>query len=365
MKIVLRETKIGGVGLSPGQVVKVEEGYQGPSRLRVVGYGPDVYEEFDTQDVKAALGKIGKTDITWIQVYGISHSSTIQQIGRVLSIHPLAMEDIVSTWGRSKFQDYRDQIFVVAKAAILDESNDRLSFEQISMVVGHNYLISFQESQNMIFKPVEDRLRDPLRIIRKRESGYLLYALLDTLVDHLLASMGGVEDDITEMEDQMLEQEAQPDLEAIYRLKRCVLMLSRMASPMQEMAKRLEILDSDIVPESLDYYFRDLADHCTRAGERITNARLVLQNLQDYYIMEGDHRTNEVMRVFTVIGTIFLPLSFVASLYGMNFSTDAALGMPELKMPYAYPVLLLIMLVYFIGSLIYFKRKGWLTSKNK
>ena len=364
MKVVLRETKLGGVGLSPGQVVKVEEGYQGPSRMRVVSYGPDMYEEFETLDVKQALGKIGTNDITWIQVYGISHSATIKQIGRVLSIHPLAMEDIVSTWGRSKFQDYRDQIFVVGKAAILDEPNDRLAFEQVSIVVGRNYLISFQESENVIFAPVEERLRDPQRIIRKRESGYLLYALLDTLVDHLLASMGGVEEDITEMEDQMLENEAAPDLEAIYRLKRCVLMLSRMASPMQEMAKRLEILDSDIVPESLDYYFRDLADHCTRAGERITNARLVLQNLQDYYIMEGDHRTNEVMRVFTVIGTIFLPLSFIASIYGMNFNTDSPMGMPELDWPYAYPVLIGLMFIYFIASLIFFKKKGWLSSKK-
>ena len=364
MKVVLRETKMGGVGLSPGLVVKEQEGYLGPSRMRVVTYGPDHYNAFETQDVKEALSKIGTDAITWIQVYGISHSATIQQIARVLSIHPLAMEDIVSTWGRSKFQDYRDQIFVVAKAAILDEPNDRLALEQVSIVAGRNYLITFQESEHIIFAPVEDRLRDPQRIIRKRESGYLLYAVLDTLVDHLLASMGGVEDDITEMEDQMLESESVPDLNAIYRLKRCVLTLSRMAAPMQEMAKRLEILDSDIVPESLDYYFRDLADHCTRAGERITNARLVLQNLQDYCILEGDHRTNEVMRVFTVIGTIFLPLSFIASLYGMNFSTSVEGGMPELAIPYAYPILLAAMFIYFIGSLIYFKKKGWLSSKH-
>ncbi len=360
MKVVLRETKIGGVGLSPGQVVKEQQGYQGPSRIRVVAYGPDFHEEFETQDVEKALAKIGTTDIVWIQVLGISHSDGIQRIGQALNIHPLAMEDVVSTWGRSKFQDYRDQIFVVAKAAILDEPNDRLTFEQVSIVVGRNYLVSFQETETPIFTPVEERLSDPQRIIRKRESGYLLYALLDTLVDHLLASMAGVEDDITEMEDDMLEkEESTPDLDAIYRLKRTVLMFSRMAAPMQEMAKRLEILDSDIVPESLDYYFRDLADHCTRVGERIINARAVLQNLQDYYILEGDYRTNEVMRIVTVFGTIFLPLSFVASVYGMNFK-----NMPELDWPYAYHTLVGLMIIYTVGALGFFWKKGWLSFKK-
>jgi magnesium transporter len=252
-------------------------------------------------------------------------------------------------------------VFVVGKTTVLDVPADRLYVEQVSILAGAKYVISFQETDLPLFKSVETRLLDAQRVIRRRGPGYLVYSLLDTLVDELLASLDTIEEWIVEMEDEVLVHKRHLELDEIFRLKRVVLVLSRIASPMQELAKRLQALDSEIVPDVLDVYFRDLAEHATRAVERITNARFVLQNLQEYFHMEGDHRNNDVMRVLTVVATIFIPLSFVAGVYGMNFNPEASpWNMPELETYYGYPITLCAMCVYAIVLMVYFKRKKWL-----
>ncbi len=362
MEVVVRESRLGGVGLPPGELgIPLEVTSRHAAHIRVLGYGPDGCYEFETEKADEALNRIGEKPVTWVQVTGICQVGIIQEIGRRLNIHPLALEDVATTWGRSKLQDYGEQLFVVGKAAVLDAAAKRLSIEQVSMVVGANYVVSFQETESPLFDPVEERVLDPQRIIRKKGPGYLLYALLDTLVDHLLASIDAVEEEIIEMEDGVLDKQHSLDIQAIYRHKRAVLMLSRIASPMQELAKRIETLDSDLVPDSLDYFFRDLADHSTRAAERIAHARAVLQNLQEYYHIEGDHRNNDVMRVLTVIATIFIPMTFVVGVYGMNFNPAAShWNMPELNEPYGYPIVMVAMALYAVIMLVFFKRKKWM-----
>jgi len=363
MEVHIRKSRLQGVGLSPGDVgaPAKDAAPHAPPRMRVLGYGEDGCFELDTTNVNDALVRIGEKSVTWIQVIGISEISFIRELGQRMNIHPLALEDVATTWGRAKLQDYGGQLFVVGKSAIVDPADPpRLSIEQVSLVVGANYVVSFQETESTLFEPVESRILDPQRVIRKRNTGYLLYALLDMLVDHLLASIDAIEEDIIKLEDSILDGNCQLELSSIYRHKRAVIMLSRIAAPMQELAKRIETLDSDLVPDTLDYYFRDLADHATRAAERIEHARIVLQSLQEYYHIEGDHRNNDVMRVLTVIASIFIPMTFVVGVYGMNFNTSHAWNMPELNYPYGYPMVMGAMALYAVVMYVYFKRKKWI-----
>lgn len=362
MEVHVRKSRLRGVGLSPGEIgLDSETAPSMPPRLRVLGYSADGCFELETNQLDEALARIGEKSVTWIQVIGISEVGFLKELGQRMNIHPLALEDVATTWGRAKLQDYGEQLFVVAKSAIVDPADPpRLTIEQVSLVVGENYLVTFQEAESTLFDPVEKRIRDPQRVIRQRNTGYLLYALLDTLVDHLLASIDALDEDIIGLEDGVLEGNCALSLENIYRHKRAVIMLSRIAAPMQELARRLETLDSQLLPDTLDYYFRDLADHATRAAERIEHGRIVLQNLQEYYHMEGDHRNNDVMRVLTVIATIFIPMTFVVGVYGMNFNTSHPWNMPELNWPYGYPLVLGAMALYAIGMFVFFKRKDWI-----
>lgn len=364
MQVHVRKSRLRGVGLSPGEIgehADISAPHSTP-RLRVLGYGPDGCFELETTKLDDALARIGEKAVTWIQVIGISEVGFIKQIGERMNIHPLAVEDVATTWGRAKLQDYGDQLFVVGKSAIVTPSDPvHLVIEQVSLVVGANYLVTFQETESTLFEPVEKRILDPQRVIRKRNTGYLLYALLDTLVDHLLASIDALDEDIICLEDSVLDGNCELDLQNIYRHKRAVIMLSRIAAPMQELARRCESLDTHLLQDSLDYYFRDLADHSTRAAERIEHGRIVLQNLQEYYHMEGDHRNNDVMRMLSVVATIFIPMSFVTGIYGMNFNTaDGPLSMPELNFEYGYPICLVLMAGYAFFMVRYFRRKKWL-----
>ncbi len=363
MHIRVRKSQLQGVGLSPGEFAEPKEksGAHPPPRLKVIGYGPDGCFELDTNKLNVALARIGEKAVTWIQVIGISEVSFIKELGEQMKIHPLALEAVATTWGRSKLQDYGDQLFVVGKSAMVEPGDPPcLAIEQVSIVMGRNYLVTFQETESTLFEPVEKRIMDPQRLIRQRNTGYLLYALLDTLVDHLLASIDALEEDIIRLEDGVLEGNAQLDLQNIYRHKRAVIMLSRIAAPMQELARRCETLDCHLLPDTLDYYYRDLADHATRAAERIEHGRVVLQNLQEYYHMEGDHRNNDVMRVLTVVATIFIPMTFVVGVYGMNFNTASKWNLPELNWPYGYPLVMGLMGLYAVVTFCFFRKKGWI-----
>ncbi len=361
MEIVIRHSKSSRGNLLPEEMNLAETCTGTPALLKVMGFGPDGTFQFETRNVEEALSRIGEKEMLWIQVIGPSNLGQIQEFGKRLNIHPLALNDIARSWGRSKMEDFGEQILVVGKTTLLDVPKDKLNVEQVEILAGTNYVVSFQETDYPLFAPEEKRLLEPQRAIRRRGPGYLLYTMLDTLVDHLLASLDTIEEWITEMEDEVLVHKRRLELEEIYKLKRVVLVLARIATPMQELAKRLQSLDGEIVPDVLDLYFRDLAEHATRAVERIANARLVLQNLQEYFHMEGDHRNNDVMRVLTVVATIFIPLSFVAGVYGMNFNPGASdWSMPELATPYGYPITLVGMCVYALILMVYFKRKDWL-----
>jgi len=362
MEVCIRESRLRNVGLPPGEI-EAGKNFSGPAvtRLRVLGYGPDGCFELDTTKIDEALARIGEKAVTWIQIIGIRQVSVIKEIGERLSIHPLALADVAQTWGRAKLQDYNKQLFVVGNAAVLDRPAKHINIEQVSIVMGSNYLVTFQETESALFEPVESRIQDPQRFIRKRDTGYLLYALLDMLVDHLQASIDAVDEEVIAMEDSMLNSRQSLKLEEIYRHKRSVILLSRLASPMQEVAKRIEMIDNELVPDSLDYYFRDLHEHAVRAGDRVDHARSLLQNLQEYYHIEGDHRNNDVMRMLSVVATIFIPMSFVTGVYGMNFNTaDGPYSMPELNNPYGYPICLAVLACYALFMYRYFKRKKWL-----
>ena len=361
MEVVIHESRLQGVGLPPGEIGPPVHGAPStPARLRVLSFGPEGCEQIETDQIDQALARLGQKSVTWVQVMGISQVSLIREIGQRLNIHPLALEDVATTWGRAKLQDYGNQLFVVGKAAVLNRSDDQVVIEQVSMVMGVNYLITFQETPSALFEPIERRLLDPQRAIRKQPAGYLLYALLDTLVDHLLQSMDAIDEEVIAMEDGVLNHKNLLNLDDIYRHKRSVVLLSRMASPMREVAKGLEMIDNALIPDALDYYFSDLNDHSTRAAERINHARAVLQSLQEYYHIRGDHLNNYVMRVLTVVATIFIPMTFVTGIYGMNFhNANSVWSMPELNTAFGYPVIMGCFLLYALVAFSYFRRKGW------
>ena len=340
---------------APGTVTYVGRKEKAETFLEVIDYNADDFERFTSKKPEDAF-KFEKEDrVTWINLDGLSNTLEIEKVGKYYGLHPLIIEDIVNTNQRPKIDEYKDYYFIVAKMLYF-EKDGNLVQEHISFVLGHNYVLSFQEAGGDVFDGVRERLENVQGRIRSRGADYLVFALLDAIVDNYFVVIEEMSDRIENLEEQLFSAQPNDDTTfEIQELKRTMLRIRRAVYPLREVVSRMEKINSGIIHEQTLNYIRDLYDHLNQVTENIEIYREMTWGLMDMYLTTINNKMNEVMKVLTIMASIFIPLTFMAGIYGMNFKY-----MPELGYRYSYPILLIIMLLLIVGMLYYFKRKRWL-----
>lgn len=342
-------------GLPPGTLIYVGDKKDHAIQLRVIDYNRELYNETVVQDIKE-IGSFKNADtVSWLKVDGVHEVDLILKIGEVYELHPLLLEDIVNTAHRPKVEDHEKHLYFTFKMLTFDEENMTLGSEQVSIVLGSSYVISFQETPHDIFDAVRSRIKTSKGRIRGKETDYLVYALIDAVVDSYISFLESYDAYIDELEEKILVNPNQEDVALILRLKKQLLFLRRTITPLREAISFIQNTDSALLNPGTVKYFSDVHDHLLYVIDSIESNRSLLDGLMESIMSNMSNRMNEVMKVLTIIATIFIPLTFIAGIYGMNFT-----HMPELGWKYAYPTLLGSMGVIFVGMLIFFKKSKWL-----
>lgn len=284
-----------------------------------------------------------------------SRGDVIEKLGKCFNVHPLTLEDILNTEQRPKAEDFDDYIFIVSKMLYYDEKEHLVRSEQVSIILGPNFLISFQEVEGDVFNSVRERLRKGKGRIRKAASDYLAYALIDAIVDHYFIILENFGEKIESLEDQLVTAPTQETLQSIHNMKREMILFRKQVWPLRELIAKLTKGETPLINESTHVYLRDVYDHTIQIIDTIESFRDILSGMLDIYLSTISNRMNEVMKVLTIIATIFIPLTFIAGIYGMNFKF-----MPELEWHWGYFLALLVMGIIALVMVFYFWKKEWL-----
>jgi magnesium transporter len=342
-------------GLSPGTLVHIGEKKTEKVKISLMNYDQEHFMEKELAAVEESFAYKDTPSVTWINIDGLHEIDLIENIGGHFSLHPLILEDIVHTGQRPKAEDYDDYIYIVLKMLFYDETAHHISAEQVSLILGARYLISFQEIEGDVFNFVRERIRKGKGRIRKSGPDYLAYALMDAVVDHYFGILERLGEQIERLEGQLLNHPTSQTLQNIHRLKREMIFFRKQIWPMRDLLNFLMREESALVQESTDVFLRDVYDHIIQVFDTIESLRDVLTGMLDLYLSTLSNKMNEVMKVLTIIATIFIPLTFIAGIYGMNFEF-----MPELHWKWSYPLLWVLLIGVFVGMLMWFKRRRWL-----
>jgi magnesium transporter len=350
-----RKRRTKKTGLPPGTPVYVGERKDEKVRISVLDYDEVQYQEKEVKDVEECFPFKDTSTVTWINVDGIHHVDIIEKIGKHFGLHPLIQEDIVNTEQRPKMEDFGSYIYIVLKMIYHDENDGEIKMEQVSLILGENYVISFQEKEGDIFNHVRERLKNGKGRIRKMKADYLAYSLLDAVVDNYFFILEKTGEQIEELEDRVVSQPKPETLQEIHRLKRMMIFLRRSVWPLREVISNLERGESSLIQETSRIYLRDVYDHTIQVIDSVETFRDMLSGMHDTYLSSISNRMNEIMKVLTIIATIFIPLTFIAGIYGMNFQF-----MPELEWRWGYFAVWLIMVGVAVVMVGFFRRKKWL-----
>jgi magnesium transporter len=343
------------VGLPPGTLVHIGEETDEEIRITVLDYSESQFQEKQIESVDECFPFKDKPTVTWINVDGVHSVDIIESLGKQYGIHLLVLEDIVNTDQRPKLQDFDDYLFVVLKMLHDYDPQDGIQVEQVSLIVGSNFVISFQERRGDIFDPIRERIRNAKGRIRKMGADYLAYSLMDAIVDNYFTVLEKLGEQIESVQEQLLTDPALDTLHGIQRLKRELLFLRKSVWPLREAVNSFERSESSIVRKSTRVYLRDVYDHTIQVIDALETCRDMTSGMLDIYLSSISNKMNEIMKVLTIAAVIFIPLTFVAGIYGMNFDY-----MPELHWRAGYPVALLVMFTIAAVMLCFFKRKKWL-----
>ncbi len=343
-------------GLPPGSLVHVGNVLTEETRISVVDYSKDVATETQISSIDELLSYRQSDTVTWVIVEGLSNVGVVEQIGEMFGIHQLVLEDILNTHQRPKFEEYEDYLYIVLKGMMAEGEEFTVSYEQISLLLLENIVFAFKEKQDELFAPVLQRIRTSKGRFRSLGADFLTYSILDAIIDQNFILIDALDEAITVLEDQLLAGEpSNATLNAIQRLKREIVGVRRYVSPIRELINEMLRSESPLIDEKTHIYLRDVSDHAIRVIESIELHRDIISGLLDIYISSVSNKMNEVMKVLTVFASIFIPMTFLTGIYGMNFEY-----MPELKLHWTYPALWLVFLTIPVSLLIYFKRKKWL-----
>jgi magnesium transporter len=368
------------VGLPPGTLIHLGSERTTESRITLFDYDEKEIHEKEIGNVEDCFPFRDTATVTWINVDGVHQTGVIEALGTHFGIHPLVLSDIVNTRQRPKIEDYDDYLFVVLKMIHQGShshhdgtgtngnlakngsqwkpgksENGEITAEQVSLIIGPNYVISFQETPEDLFNPIRNRLRSSSGRIRKKGADYLAYALIDTIVDNYFVILETLGEKVEDLEDELLRFPDEKTMLAIHNLKRDMIFLRRSVWPLREVTGFLERGESKLIHKTTRVYLRDIYDHTIQVIDNIETSRDILSGMLDIYLSTLSNRTNSVMKVLTIIATIFMPLTFIAGVYGMNFE-----NMPELQWHWGYPAVVLLMLIISTGMLLFFRKKRWI-----
>jgi magnesium transporter len=343
------------IGLPPGTLVHVGEEFIEKSKISVIDYDETSCREKEIMNVSdLAPFKDGRTT-TWINVDGIHDVTSVEALGELFHLHPLVLEDIVNATQRPKIEDAGDYLFIVLKVLDYNEESDEITLTQLSLVLGSEVLLSFQERQGDLFNPVRERLKGGNVRIRKSGADYLAYSLIDTVVDNYFAILEKLSEKMEVLEEELVKNPGRETLQGIHRMKTDMIYLRRSIWPLREVVNTLGRGESALIKDSTLPYLRDVYDHTIHAVDTLETFRDIVSGMLDIYLSSVSNRLNEIMKVLTIIATIFIPLTFLSGWYGMNFK-----DMPELAWRWGYPMVIGIALAVATTMLIYFWRKKWL-----
>jgi len=343
------------LGLAPGTLLFTGERKMEQVVFTVIHYNENLFEELFPKHIDEIIHLVDTSkDMLWINIDGIHDEEVIETICSKLLIHKLTMEDVLSVGQRPKLDEHPEYIHTVIKMFMIDE-DDSIDDEQISFILHKNILISFQEKKGDVFDGVRKRIYEGKGYIRKKKSDYLLYALIDSVVDHYFVILEALGERIEAIELELLENPSKATLNKLHKVRRETLELRRSVYPLREVISKLEKIDDSIINPDVRVFIRDLYDHTIQVIDTIEVMRESALALMDLYMNSVSNKLNEIMKVLTIMASIFIPLTFVAGVYGMNFD-----NMPELHWHYGYFGILGVMLLMVLSMLIYFKTKKWM-----
>ena len=343
------------IGQVPGELVFVGEQKVAEATVRVIDYDQKKLSDQQLSDIKDGLAYKETATVTWININGLHDTNLIHDLGRGFGLHALVLEDIVNTGQRPRMEEYDNYLFFVLKMMRYDEETRKVRSEQLSMVLGKTFLLTFQEQPGDVFEPIRDRIRKQKGRIRRVGIDYLAYALLDTIIDNYLLIIERMGEEIEEIEDQILDNPTQEVLSAINAYKREMNYLRKTIRPAREFILQLSRLDSELIQETSLPFFKDLLDLANQSVDVIDSYREMLSDHLNIYDSRVSNRLNEIMKVLTIFSAIFIPLTFIAGIYGTNFD-----NVPELHFRYSYFIMWGVMVIVVLFMLRFFRRKKWL-----
>jgi magnesium transporter len=342
-------------GLPPGTLIHIGEKKGEQPKITIIDYDDSSFREKEAKEISECFPFRNKSSVTWINVEGLHRVEILEKLGECYGLHPLVLEDILNTDQRPKMEDYGDYLYIVLKMLHFEEMKGTVVTEQISLVLGEHFVISFQEGlDGDVFQPVRERLRNNKGRIRKLGADYLVYSLIDAIVDNYFIILERTGDSIEDIEEKVLGNPAAETLNDIHFLKREMIFLRKAVWPLREVVAGLERGDSELVRGATKVFLRDIYDHTIQVIDTIETFRDMTSGMLDIYLSSVNNRMSAVMKVLTIIATIFMPLTFIAGIYGMNFKY-----MPELEWHWSYPVLWVIIVLVAASMVTYFKKKEW------
>jgi magnesium transporter len=350
----LLRTRRSKPGAPPGALPPAAEPAAEPTRLSYISYNEQAVRECEDASLDECCALNGTPGVTWINVEGLRDTDRLETLGAHFGLHPLVLEDILQGGQRPKLDDLEGYLFVVVRMLEYDDQQDEITADQVSLALGRDFALSFQETVGDVFDPVRDRIRGGKGRIRRLGPDYLAYALLDAIVDGYFLILEKLGERLESLEDDLVADPSPETLQAVYRLKRELTYLRTSVWPLREVIGALERGDSPLIQPTTRIYLRDVYDHTIQVIETLETYRDMAAGMLDIYLSSVSNRMNEVMKVLTVIATLFIPLTFLAGVYGMNFKY-----MPELEQPWAYPAVWGVMVAVAIAMLAYFRRKRW------
>ena len=341
-------------GLPPGTLAYMGKKQTEPVRTTVMDYDETNLLEQEIETIEECFPFKDQPSVTWIHIEGIHQENVIDAIGKHFGVHPLVLEDLINMGQRPKMEAYENYIFIVLRMLCYDDENADVEDKQVGLIVGSDFVVSVLETGGDTFKEIRERIRSGQGRVRKMRADYLVYALMDITVDNYFIILEKLADQIELIEEELVTNPTPHTLQKIYHMKRMMIRMRKSVWPLREVVSKMERGESDLFTEDTQIYLRDLYDHTLEVIEAVELLREMVSSMLDMYLSSISHKMNEVMKVLTIIATIFIPITFIASIYGMNFDR-----MPELKSQWGYPIILTIMAMIVISMLVYFRRKKW------
>lgn len=357
----LLKTKALKAGLSPGTLVYVGDDKDEQVQISLIDYDKDNYNSKVLEGLEECRQLKDSPTVTWINVDGVHDVSQIEKLCRQFDIHPLIVEDIVNSTQRPKVDVFDDYLYLVLRMHRFGEKGGEILSEQVSLVLGRNFLLTFQEKQGDTFDSVRNRIKNNKGKVRKMGADYLAYALIDSVIDSFFSVLERTGEEIEELEDELVSEPTPETLQKIHVLKREMILLRKSVWPLREVISALQREETEFITDAISVFIKDLYDHTIQIIDTVETFRDLIGGMLDIYLSSISNKMNEVMKVLTIFAALFIPLTFIAGIYGMNFNPAVSpFNMPELNWFYGYPFALVLMAVTVSGLLVYFRRKRWL-----